>query len=64
MRTGSFLAVLLLLLDLVVLFEPAESLSFVKISIPTAFALITAAVKIKAIILKILFGLRALGKSF
>jgi len=58
MRKGYWLIIWVVVLDLLFV---TDAIGFIKLSVPTAFALITATVKIKALLIKILLGLRAYG---
>jgi len=62
MKVGILCGLLILTLDVSLFLTPAESFT-VPISVSTGMAIIVALVKIKAIIVKVLLGLRAMGKT-
>jgi hypothetical protein len=62
MKVGILCGVLIIVLDISVYLTPAECFTFIPISVSTGMAIIVALVKIKAIIVKVLLGLKAMGK--
>lgn len=61
MKLALWILLLQLLFDLCLILTPVESFT-IPISVQTGMAIIMALVKVKAVIVKVLLGLKAMGK--